>query len=291
MPSPKDTARMHSLPRPVTSGAKSFATAVATIRAATDQLPYSTATSAIIDCCIHFDHLAENGELHLAQPSRFVVKGLSNAEMVKLYEQQFLQNKGTETIRNSIRNAPQNGLCPYCGEGSVHELDHYLPKRTFTATTVHPTNLVPACRDCNRVKNEFFPTADSPAVIHPYFDSAFDSQWLYASLIQRSNGQPTAEFEVRLPMVDLVLQSRLESHMKVFHLYDRFRVLASQALNNFERLMRSDLGSTMNLAATRNHLTFTAFQQSGGRENSWERAVFEAMANDDWYLQTYLGLS
>ncbi|GAA3299961.1 hypothetical protein GCM10017709_07770 [Glutamicibacter nicotianae] len=44
------------------------------------------------------------------------------------------------------------------------------------------------------------------------------------------------------------------------------------------------------LSILKSHLTTTAFQQSGGRENSWELALYEAMANDDWYLMTYLEL-
>lgn len=128
-------------------------------------------------------------------------------------------------------------------------------------------------------------------MLHPYFDPEFDIHWLYAKLVIPPRGRPVAEFEVRLAQSDPSLQARLESHMKVFCLFDRFRVLAGQALNNFEVLVESPLGSAMDLTAARAHLTSCATQQSGGRVNSWEYAVFEAMVNDECYLRTCLNLA
>lgn len=281
---------MHRLIQPILSGVESFDAAVSSIQCPADRQPYMAVSSAVATCCANFDRLASSANFHAASSAGLSLGETDGDAMVKLYERQFVRNKGTQTIRDAIKNAAPNGLCPYCGQGSVYELDHYLPKRPFTGTAVHPANLVPACRDCNRIKSQYYPSSTKPAVLHPYFDTAFDIRWLYASVVQLPNGKPTIEFSVQLATNDLTLQDRLESHMRVFDLYERFRVRGAQALSNFEGLLRSPMVNSVNLDWAKEHLVITAFQQAGGRVNSWEFAVHEAMAQDEWYLEFYLKL-
>lgn len=281
---------MHSLNRPKYSGIEAFTASVATICSREMRKEYEQFSALIEGCCSHYDVLASNLDFAKATVEMLAVPVCGDVDMVRLYDKQFVRNKGSKPIRDSVANASPNGLCPYCGQGSVHELDHYLPKRPFTGIAVNPANLVPACRDCNRVKSDYLPSSSKHAVLHPYFDQIFDFRWLYATISGRLGGVPTAEFQVRVDAMHEDIQGRLESHMQVFHLYDRYRVLASQSLNNFETLIRSSYGRDMSLEKAKEHLTMTAFQQSGGRENSWELALYEAMANDDWYLMTYLEL-
>lgn len=282
---------MYKIAPPTTSGSDSFGTAVATIRSISRRKVFLNAAEAIDACCDTFDHLASTAQLDSAVHTMFETERISTDEMVGLYEKQFLGNQGTQPIRDSLKNSAPLGLCPYCGEGSVYELDHFLPKRPFGTTAVHPANLVPACRDCNRVKGDFAPTAAAAAVLHPYFATAFDFRWLYASLARTPSGLPAVAFEVRLAEAEQHLKDTLNSHMKVFHLFDRFKVLGAQTLNNFETLVRSPIGRSMDRRSATRHLLMDAVQQSGGRTNSWEAAVLQAMASDDWYLSTYLRLT
>lgn len=281
---------MHRIPLPTTSGTNSFTTVVSTIRSKEKRNQYSNLEPLVTTCCGHYDNIASLLNFENATIKKLAVKIIKEADMIKLYEKQFVKNKGSKTIRDSVTNASPNGLCPYCGQGSVHELDHYLPKDLFTGITVYPPNLIPSCRDCNREKSNYFPDSSKPAVLHPYFDNAFSFRWLYATISEHSNGMPTAEFEVRVDPSNIGLKTRLESHLSVFKLYDRYRVFASQSLNNFEMLIKSPHGQGMTLKQAKHHLKVTGYQQSGGRENSWELALNEAMANSDWYLKTYLNL-
>lgn len=281
---------MHNLALPSVSGTEAFTAVVSTIRSTSKRQRYLNAEPIIAECCKKYDDLASKSMFENATSASFAVQEIEEDDMVSLYDQQFVKNQGAQHIRDSVTNSSPNGLCPYCGQGSVYELDHYLPKRPFTGIAVYPANLVPACRDCNRVKSGFRPTAKASAVLHPYFDEAFQFRWLYAAIVRQPDGKPGADFLVRVEDSRASLRSRIDSHMEVFHLYDRYRVLASQSLNDFEMLMKSPHGYGMNLEHAKRHLMITAYQQSGGRKNSWELALYEAMANDEWYLTKYLNV-
>ena len=35
------------------------------------------------------------------------------------------------------------GICPYCGDGKIEEVDHYVPKEDYPEFTLYPNNLIP----------------------------------------------------------------------------------------------------------------------------------------------------
>lgn len=278
---------MYSLGVPTPSSIDAYDAAVGTIQKLDRRAPFTKAASIVQARCIAFDQLAADLQFDRAEGPHFDVQGLGQDAMSDLYDLQFAQRIGTKAIRDGIKNAAPYKLCPYCGEGSVAQLDHYLPKRTFAGTAVHPANLVPACGDCNFAKLDYKPGQTAPAVLHPYFDTAFDTAWLSATVKLGRLGVPLVAFEVSLAHSDPKLEARLNAHMGVFKLWERFSVWAAQSLNNFERYLDA---VTMTLDGARDHLQRMAVQESGGRVNSWEGAAYEAMLKSDWYLATHLKL-
>lgn len=282
---------MYSLSLPATTSTLAYDAAASTISDATRRAPYTAAAPIVQALCNTFDQLGANLTFHQADGTRFDVGGLAAGAMAELYDRQFSKRRGTEAIRSGIKNAALNELCPYCGEGRVSELDHYLPKSLFAGTTVHPANLVPACHDCNFRKKAYKPGPSTPAVLHPYFDTAFTTPWLSASVEESSLSGPVIRFTVEPLVLDPHLEARLNAHLTVFDLRRRFSVWAAQSLTNFEGGLKAGIGNSMSLNDARQHLEFTALQQSGGRVNSWEGAAHEAMRASDWYLTQYLNLT
>lgn len=281
---------MYSLSPPSTTASDAYSAAVETIKKKVDRAPYTAAAATVQAKCDAFELLARNGQFELAESSAFDITGLLGSAMVELYDKQFSRNQGAEAIRDGIKNAAKNALCPYCGEGYATELDHYLPKTKFAGTTVHPANLVPACGDCNFEKRTYKPGPDKPAVLHPYFDTAFGIPWLTASVISGPLGTPVVDFGVCLQNPYPELEARLNQHMTIFKLWKRFGTWAAQALDNFDMLLRTPYGQSMTLERAREQLHVTALQQSGGRVNSWEGATHSAMLDSEWYLSSYLKL-
>lgn len=282
---------MYRLPAPTTPSADAYNAAVKTIKQADRRTLFTNAAPTVQARCNAFDRLAADLKFDDADSINFEVAGLGTQTMSGLYDEQFTKRVGTKAIRDSIKNAAPLKLCPYCGEGSTTQLDHYLPKKEFEGTTVHPANLVPVCADCNFAKLDYAPGVAAPAVLHPYFDTAFDTAWLSAKLERGDLGLPVINFKVSLARPDPRLEARLNAHMRVFNLWHRFSVWAAQSLDNFERFIQTEHGPAMSLLEARNHLRRTGAQESGGRINSWERATYNAMLKNDWYLTLYLKLT
>lgn len=282
---------MYNLTVPEIASAYAYNTAVSTIRVRTRQDPYTAAASIVQVRCDAFDQLCVRLAFDQAESADFDVSGLAANAMVKLYDEQFSKRVGTEEIRNAIKNAAPNELCPYCGEGQATELDHYLPKSHFAGTSVHPANLVPACHDCNFEKRAYIPGPSTPAVLHPYFDTAFTTPWLSATVAKSSLQMPVIKFSVKLTVPDPPLEARLNAHLRVFDLRRRFSVWAAQSLTNFDCYLAGHERNSMTLDEARRDLQRTELQQSGGRINSWEGAAHRAMRESDWYLTGYLNLS
>jgi len=282
---------MYKLSAPTIESSDSYTASVASVRSKAERAIYRQAAMTVQERCMAFDQLAIDQRFDDAKSVDYQVSELINdCSMVNLYDKQFSKNDGTENIRNSIRNAAPNNLCPYCGEGMVAQLDHYLPKSHFAGTTVHPANLVPCCSDCNFAKKAYKPGDGNPAVLHPYFDLAYDLHWLEGALEEGESHLPVITFSVASPQSGVQLEARLRAHMRVFDLYERFSTKAAQSLDNFGSLLNSDPGKNITLETARQHLKFMAIQQSGQRINSWEAVAHKAMMSSDWYLIKYLGL-
>ena len=177
--------------------------------------------------------------------------------------------------------APE-GLCPFCGFGQATTLDHYLPKAKFPQLSVLPSNLVPSCKDCNTSKSARIVTTKQKQCLHPYFDhhNFIDQQWLHGEV--RHTKPATIRFFVKVPgHWDDISKARVQSHFKDFNLSSRYSLEASHRLAFLGDLFANLVW--LDSVAVRQQLTGAA--ESGARQhvNSWETAMFQALAESDWY--------
>lgn len=268
-------------------------TAVYAYRKATDSIrdkqtraEYQACTGEIEQKCEAYDLLGKTTKFETALQSSFIVSSLVAPKMQELYDKQFSKLKGTQELRNIIKSGAENNSCPYCGIGYISQLDHYLPKSEFHAVTVHPLNLVPACADCNKVKSTYTPSSGSPAVFHPYFDTAFDTSWLEGTLTQGHDGHAVAIFSVNPKVEDAHLRSRMMKHLEVFDLKNRFSSAASQLIQEFEAIYRN---STQMFALTdiKYFLEMSMRTSASIMHNSYRAATYEAMLRSPWYLNSF----
>lgn len=282
---------MYRLDQPTAVSSQVYKNTVKTIRDRTRRNALLDVSNAVQQKCSEFDDIAGQLKFESARSVQFRIKGIDPLELKNLYDLQFSKRKGVQKFRDDIRNAAPNAVCPYCGEGKVAQIDHYLPKESFAGLAVHPSNLVPACGECNQLKRAYKPGSSRPAVLNPYFDEkAFDTPWLSAKLNVSTLGLPAIEFEVSLTPPFKKLKERLQAHMDIFQLGRRFGTWAGQTLDDFDGLVRSDLGRDMGIEDARIYLSRAAVQHSGGRVNSWEGSALRAMGGSDWYLGEHLGL-
>lgn len=279
---------MYKICPPTISAAKAFQATAESISNREKRRKHLQCTSFVEEKCREYDNLGQSAIFETALPSSFEVLNLGSSAMQELYDKRFVKLKGTREIRDLIKSGAENNSCPYCGIGSASQLDHYLPKSEFHAITVHPNNLVPSCADCNTAKRAYRPSANSPAVFHPYFDDeVFDRRWLSATLQRGPDGRAVAMFGVDENIADVQLRRRMLKHLDIFNLQNRFSSFASQLIQEFERIYRNNIqGST--LESAKSQLRSEIRVTSSLRANDYRAATYTAMLTTPWYLETFV---
>lgn len=182
--------------------------------------------------------------------------------------------------------------CPYCGFGEVRDLDHYLPKADYSELAIYPKNLIPSCSACNNAKRRIVPgagAAHGPGLIHPYFETLADVDFLVADVIFAGSAlEVTYRVDpAQVPAVAAKLQFQLER----LKLNERYRKQINKFLN--EQRTAVLMFNDMNPALLSEFLCRSAVNlgRSFGR-NDWRPVLVRALsANEDFCAapELYLG--
>lgn len=121
-------------------------------------------------------------------------------------------------------------VCPYCNrnhigyiEGakkSIHQLDHYYPKKHYPILALSFYNLIPCCAACNRMKLDEIPKFPNPYDTSIGHHSAlkFRVTPLGANFMTKDS-----EVELKLKVVDVSKQPEMDALMTTFHLEDAYQ--------------------------------------------------------------------
>lgn len=208
---------------------------------------------------------------------------LSKGDLMDLYDEGVVKSKGIpRDIYDKILVAAQ-GQCPYCaGIGTARTLDHYLPKAKFPALSVHPHNLVPACRDCNTDAGAGFPELLNLQPIHPYLDKDcfFLERWIHAEIIRCE--PVVVRFFANPPVHWLVAdQERAIQHFQDCNLRDRFSIQVAGELQPLILQRKSSL-AVFSSDQFREHLRVIS-EDEGLLLNGWKRTMYFALCESDWF--------
>jgi hypothetical protein len=232
-----------------------------------------------------YRRLGANASLFTIAEAATVADRVGVQEMKSLYKDTF-SRKGSKArhIYDAIKNAPQNGICPICGQRVISTLDHYLAKSKHPALTVTPLNLVPCCADCNKAKLDMQPANASAQTLHPYFDDVDDEVWLFATVKEIS--PPAIVFSVIPPASwDDVKQVRVLTHFRVFGLGALYSSHAAVELQNIHYSL-TQYASRGGADSVRAHLAEQAESRQAIMKNSWQFAMYEALRKSEWFCQS-----
>jgi hypothetical protein len=169
----------------------------------------------------------------------------------------------------------------------VGTLDHFLPKARYPALAVNPSNLVPACSDCNKAKLVSIPSSPEDVALHPYYDDLGDDIWLHAEVVE---SRPAA-VSFRVAPSDAwtpVLTARVRHHFKSLGLASLFASEAAEELVNIRHQL-TILKTADPQAGVKEELARRADSCSVGRPNGWRAATYRAWEASEWFCQ--LGFS
>lgn len=198
--------------------------------------------------------------------------------MERLYKNKFRATSAeARVIYDEILMSPQGGLCPYCEERDVGEIDHYLPKSTFWRLAITPANLVPSCHECNFRKGSLSPSENKPGLIHPYYDDVAAFPWLEAFV--KISVDPMVHFELtNTPELTNDLSERISKTWEIFGPEELYQIKAAQVLEE-QRQGLFGLFKRHGGEEVRSFLNDTAY----GEKKVWKKATYSALAASDEY--------
>lgn len=209
---------------------------------------------------------------------------VTKKELTNVYSTHMVgKTKPARAIYDSLLSRAPLGRCPFCGMGHASTLDHYLPKTKYPQLSVVPFNLVPSCKDCNTGKNAAVSSTAGDQSLHPYYDhqSFVDEQWIYADVIHTS--PVTIHFYVHAPNHwDEISRKRVQSHFIDFNLAARYSIEASNQIACLRDTL-SHYRDYLGTEGVRQHLMIEAQSSYRQHSNSWQTAMFQALASSDWY--------
>ncbi|MGM0496126.1 MAG: HNH endonuclease [Bacillota bacterium] len=233
--------------------------------------------------------VAGAGELHTIPPINtdegadpVVINTLVKTDLIKIYDQYLVpEKKPARKIYDELLNAAKE-KCPFCGGiGTPRNLDHFLPKAHFPQFSVLPSNLVPACRDCNMDgKADAFATNAEDQIIQPYADNDrfFLEQWIFATYHTKNDGEPGEFKYYTSPPEDWteIDAQRVKKHFKDFNLGKRYAIKAAELLGTVLQQIKY-----MHQAGINNKVIQSVLLQPGVDAapfvNHWQKGMYQAL--------------
>jgi 5-methylcytosine-specific restriction endonuclease McrA len=236
-----------------------------------------------------YDRRAEIAELYtfaadLGENDDIILGNVSKKELKSVYTQHMVaKTKRARDIYQELLNLAPLGICPLCGFCQAETLDHYLPKAGFPQFSVLPFNLIPACWSCNHGKLDSTVETAGQQPLHPYYDHAhfISDQWLFADVQQ--SAPVSVKFLVSPPALwDNISKERVVAHFKSFELPRKYSVQATGELSTIRYSLATFCPDE---ASRKNRLTENADAHYNMHRNSWQTALYQALARNDWYCR------
>ena len=128
------------------------------------------------------------------------------------------------------------GICPYCGEGKIEEVDHYIPKEDYPEFTLYPYNLIPICNKCNKKKSgKFLDEIGNRQFINYYYDEIDDLDFVRVQIkYDKDNIQKTIKIKYIADynkITNKYLLEIIKSHYTNLKLLSRFEDAASNEVS------------------------------------------------------------
>lgn len=282
---------MRTLLKPTLKGKDVFLNCIAGISDVSLQTRLKQCASLVDSAEMEFESKVVKQKLHTigrnkstkANKNVWIIGGkVTINEMKNVYTQNFVpKDSPGRSFYDKLLLSAKNGKCPLCGHRIVTTIDHHLPKAYYPLMSVVPVNLVPSCTDCNKSKLGAFPNDSTEETLHPYYDDVEKDLWLKARVLHSK--PPSLEFFVDPPTKwPQLLSERAKFHFKSFSLNSLYAIEAANELGNIQEQL-VEYYNRDGLSGVQNYLADCAKSRSKASLNSWQTAMYNALASDSWF--------
>jgi len=124
------------------------------------------------------------------------------------------------SYRNQLKLLAE--LCPYCGYGSITDLDHHLPRSKYRVHSLYAKNLIPSCHPCNNLKRAKAGDSASAQFSHVYLGAYPTEQFLFASITILQKGIGVVYGVEPVASLSADEHARLKFQFETLQLNDRY---------------------------------------------------------------------
>lgn len=281
---------MRKIPRPTDRPEDVFRNCISLVRDPSLKKKLAALERDVIAAGADFLRRAGNNTLYQI-PSKISFRGgVSAIQLKKIYTDRMAKkNTPGRPFYDKVLASARQGICPLCGQRVASTIDHYLAKASYPIFSVLPLNLVPACKDCNIVKNEYpDPTRAEEETLHPYFDDIENDPWLCADVVQGQS--PSLRFIVQpVQGWSSIMEERVKYHFSVFALGKLYATHSAVELASI-RYSLDALHAAGGSDSVRAHLEGEYQSRLHAHVNSWQTAMYKALAESDWFCSTGFSL-
>lgn len=268
--------------KPTVSAEESFETCISRIRNADLKQRMEEIADSVIAAAEAYDTAAGVAQLHGIAAQSDVDGSVTAKEMTRLYDGRMVAAKSPgRGIYDALIASAEHGRCPFCGHRVVSTLDHILPKAHYPVFAVSPCNLVPSCADCNKTKHDQPLVDATDQYIHPYYDEIEGELWLKAEILETTPASVRFFVESVEGWPD-ILGHRVESHFKRLGLSKLYSSQAAQELVSIRHQVAA-LHGRLGAEGVKQFLKECHASRAHVRINSWQTAIYAALAESDWY--------
>jgi hypothetical protein len=273
---------MQSLPKPIDVPVDVYRMCVQKVKNSKLRLRLRKLEPVVVKSALEFEKAGASGTFYTVKRRINRLGTVVPKQMSDLYTLRMVRaNMPARAVYDRLITAPSFGRCPLCDCRDVTTLDHFLPKAHYPSLAVNPLNLIPACHECNKAKLDCIPVMPEDQTLHPYFDDVNGSVWLKATVV---GSVPAAVNFSPVPPSswDPLTRKRLKKHFEQFGLAALFATKAAEEMVNI-RLSLETLHKASGMKAVRLHLEDAYLSRKSASRNSWQSALYSAMARSDWF--------
>ena len=278
---------MRKLPKPNENVLEVFSDCISNIENVDFKNRLELCKDEIACVATDFEEKVKNNQAHTILSNTKVADVVSNDEMSKVYTDKMAKKSAPGRKHyDKLMASPKNGICPLCGQRIVSTLDHYLPKKKYSVLAVTPSNLIPACKDCNKDKGEKEFTNSCEETIHPYFDDIENEQWLFASVIEDEVIAIT--FYVKHPSSwSEILYKRVKRHFEIFNLNVLYSSHAAEEICNIRYSLLKVYRNSGSMEL-KNFIKEFWESHEYAHLNSWKTAMYKSLYENDWFYTDWI---
>lgn len=272
---------MRKISRPNCSVEETYLLCISKVQNQQTKQSLESIKDKIIESSNNFEQACLNQEVHYLV-ARNDINKILKLELQKTYKSRMVKKNqpGRATYDKIMLYSPED-KCPFCAQRTVSQLDHFLPKAHYPELSVTPINLVPICGDCNKLKLDEVPSTAETVGSHPYFDDFDGEQWLFARI---ENTRPIViSFFPNPPDTwDAIKSERIKNHFHRLNLSQLYTTHAAEKICNIEN-QNKILFECGGAQLLKDNLLSSAVSRQKHRINSWQTALYQALANNNSY--------